>query len=46
MVEEGPGEHGIGYGCTCTATRENDDIAASNIVVSATDMPGNATESE
>ena len=43
VVEEGPVEHGIGCGWTCTATRDNDDVATSKIVVSATDMPGNVT---
>ena len=45
-VEEGQAEHGVGYRWTYTATQENTDTATSKIVVSATDMPGNVTESE
>jgi hypothetical protein len=45
-VEEGEAVHSVGYRWIYTATQENSNMATSKITITASDLPGNVTESE
>jgi hypothetical protein len=45
-VEEGQADYTAGCRWTYTATQDNSDTATSKITVTASDLPGNVTESE